>query len=120
MTIDLHKLKTEVRAELDGYPIPPPVHPQAVGSPLPASWFEAGLTEMRSSLVEPYLAEAVWFDRVANKRISRPVAIVADDNQGHVVALDIQGDEFELLRRADGSLLSLDVRGDAVGCFLAR
>ena len=46
--------------------------------------------------------------------------IVAEDDQGHVVALDIQGDEFELLRRADGSLLSMNVRGDAVGCFLAR
>ena len=75
---------------------------------------------MRSALVEPYFTDAIWFDAAANERISRPVAVVAEDDQGHVVALDIQGDEFELLRRADGSLLSMNVRGDAVGCFLAR
>lgn len=75
---------------------------------------------MREALVEPYITNAIWFDESVGQRVTRPVAVVAEDDQGHVVALDIEGDEFELLRHADGSLLSMNVRGDAVGCFLAR
>lgn len=75
---------------------------------------------MREALVEPYMAEATWFDLVTKERVSRPVAVVADDQGPHVVALDFEGDEFELFFRSDDSLHSMNVRGDAVGCFLAR
>ena len=75
---------------------------------------------MREALVEPYLSEAVWFDGVTQQRVVRPVAVVADDKGSHVVALDIERDEFELFFRSDDALHSMNVRGDAVGCFLAR
>ncbi|MBW8303232.1 MAG: hypothetical protein K0M78_04685 [Brevundimonas sp.] len=120
MTVDLAKIRADLEHEIETYPVPPPRHPDLVGSALPASWFQEGLTEMRDALVEPYLAEALWFDGLANERVARPVVVVAEDGQGHVVALEIEGDEFELLRRVDGSLFSMNVRGDAVGCFLAR
>jgi hypothetical protein len=118
--IDLAKLRVAVQQELDDYPVPPPRHPDLVGSALPAEWFERGLAEMREALVEPYVTEAVWFDSVAQQQVSRPVAVVADDQGAHVIALDIEGDEFELFFRSDDALHSMNVRGDAVGCFLAR
>ena len=120
MTVDLTKIKADVKHEIETYPVPPPRHPDLVGSALPASWFQEGLAEMRDALVEPYIADALWFEGRTNERVSRPVAVVAEDAEGHVVALDFEGDEFELLRRVDGSLFSMNVRGDAVGCFLAR
>ena len=118
--IDLAELGVEVRQELDNYPVPPARHPDLVGSALPAEWFERSLAEMRDALVEPYITEAIWFDTVTKERVSRPIAVVADDQGAHVIALDFEGDEFELFFRSDDALHSMNVRGDAVGCFLAR
>lgn len=118
--IDLAKLRTDIQQEVEGYPVPPPRDPAAIGSALPTEWFERGLAEMREALVDPYVTDAIWFDNVAQKRVTRPVAVVADDQGGHVVALDLEGDEFELFFRSDDALHSMNVRGDAVGCFLAR
>jgi len=118
--IDLAKLRADIQQEVSEYPVPPPRDPAAVGSALSAEWFEQGLAEMREALVDPYVTDAVWFDHLTQQRVSRPVAVVADDQGAHVVALDLEGDEFELFFRSDDALHSMNVRGDAVGCFLAR
>ena len=119
MMIDIQAVAERVRRELDDYEVPPH-DPQAIGSALPSEWFRDGLASMRNALIDPYWAQiqAGGFDET---EIFRQVLVVVDDQQSTLLAFDpnIEGD-FSLLRRSMGTLYGCHVRGDAVGCFLAR
>ncbi|WP_426023466.1 hypothetical protein [Brevundimonas sp. PWP3-1b1] len=117
---DLHTLRARVLRDLETYDIQSP-HPDALGSPLPRQWFEEGLTEMRSALVEPYLAEVQDYDQARGGAFTRPVPIVADDGDKMLLAYDPRDDaDFALVGREGDSLKIYSIRGDAVGCFLSR
>ena len=112
--VDLAALALRVRSDVETYVVPER-HPEQVGSPLPSEWFEAGLAQMRAALVEPY-----WVEMLDGEEALRKVAVVADDSGHALVAFDPLTEEFVLGGWHDGRLGSWNVRGDAVGCFLAR
>jgi hypothetical protein len=125
--VEFDQLASIVRTELESY-APPQLRPGALGEPLPASWFETKLAEMRRSLVDPYWTDIRDEDSASRKLVVLKVAVVADDGAGSLVAFDPRGEgEFVLAQRdADPDaargvgIVSCGVRGDVVGCFLAR
>jgi hypothetical protein len=109
--VNAASLAALVRKEIEDFQVPEP-HPMQLGLPLPPEWFAGQLAEMRSALVEPYCIE------MPNGGGARPVWVVAEDM--HVLlAYDAEGDFVLIFRDAPEPGLS-PVRGDAVGCFMAR
>jgi len=89
-----------------------------LGSPLPPEWFAGQLAEMRSALVEPYCIEMP--DGRHPDEGARPVWVVAEDPQ-ILLAYDADPEgDFVLIFRDAAELGLSPVRGDAVGCFMAR
>jgi hypothetical protein len=84
----------------------------------------AGLAKFRASLVEPYWIEVEIRDtfeqvgRIEGPR--RKCAAVADDGKGMLLLFDPTEDSFVLAESGSTGFTTLGVRGDAVGCFLAR
>ncbi len=118
--IDLKPIADQVRDAVDGYVVSEH-RPDQLGTPLPPEWFERGLIEMRAALVEPYWAEMRDYDAVSRAVVRRSVVVVADDGDGSLVMFDPgAGGDFALALREGGGIVSCGVRGDAVGCFLAR
>lgn len=118
-------LRRKVQEELDAYQVPEP-HPEAVGSPLPMSWFTGRLAEMRTALVMPCAAKIRDCAEGTGELVIVDVVIVADDGQGTIIAYDPQADTFVLattdpdpdqIRSVDA--VSCGIRGSAVDCFLA-
>lgn len=119
------KLRQKVLAELDAYEVPEP-HPEAMGLSLPPSWFSDRLAEMRTALVMPRAAKIRDGAEGTGELVIVDVVIVADDEQGIIVAYDPQADTFVLatpdpdpdrIRGVDA--VSCGVRGNAVDCFLS-
>ncbi len=79
---------------------------------------------MRAALVAPYWADVELRDTheqiAAAPAMSRRCVVVADDLKGTVLTFDPIENEFLLAVRREDVLLSIGVRGDAVGCFMAR
>ncbi len=127
MELNLARLAKDVSDELAAYVIPQR-DVAAVGSPLPDEWYATELAAMRSSLVAPYWTKMRDIDPASQSLVILDVAVVADDGEGSLVALDPIGDsEFVLaVRETDPDrarrveVVSCGVRGDAVGCFLSR
>jgi hypothetical protein len=127
MEIDLARLAKQISDELDAYVVPER-HPAALGTPLPEAWYVTELAAMRSALVPPYWTKIRDQDSQSGEIVTLEVAVVADDGEGYLVALDPRADgEFVLaLRELDPDaarridVVSCGVRGDAVGCFLSR
>ena len=121
---DLQALADRVRHELDTYEIPEP-HPEQLGAPLPASWFEENLACMRKGLVEPYWAQVLDYDPVIKGPSPRSVAIVARDDLGNYLAYDPKPSEdgfdndFAMVGTEADGLHIYNIRGDAVGTFLS-
>jgi hypothetical protein len=122
VTMDFEDLRRAVEAEIDGYRQPTALG--MVGNPLPADRIEVEVAAMRAALVTPYWAEVDTrdiFQQVASD--AGPIvrcAVVADDASGSVLAFDPMEHEFLIAVRQNGRLRSVGVRGDAVGCFIAR
>lgn len=119
------QLRQKVLAELDAYEVPEP-HPEAMGLPLPPSWFSDRLAEMRTALVMPRAAKIRDGAEGTDELVVIDVVIVADDGQGTIVAYDPQADTFVLatpdpdpdkIRGVDA--VSCGIRGSAVDCFLS-
>ncbi len=127
MEVDLARLAKQVNEELDAYVAPVP-HPSTLGTPLSEAWYATELAAMRSSLVAPYWTRLRDLDHQSGELVILDVAVVADDGEGYLVALDpIANGEFVLaLRDPDPETsrgidaVSCGVRSDAVGCFLSR
>jgi hypothetical protein len=122
MTMDLEALRRAVESEIEAYEYSVP--PGTVGNRIPADRIRAKLAAMRRALVEPYWAEVEirdTFEQVSSDTGPRvKCAIVADDGSDSVLVFDPTQDEFLIAVRHNGGLWSIGVRGDAVGCFIAR
>lgn len=125
MESSLSELRQKVQAELDDYEIPEP-HPEAVGLPLPSSWFSGRLAEMRAALVMPHASKIRDCAEDTGELVIVDVAIVADDGQGTIVAYDPAADTYVLASidpdpdKARGvDVVACGIRGTAVDCFLS-
>jgi hypothetical protein len=122
MTMDLEALRRAVESEIEAYEYSVP--PGTVGSPFSADRIAVELAAMRSALVAPYWAEVDSRDTL--EQISSDTgprlncAVVADDDSGSVLVFDPMQNDFLIAVRHNGGLRSIGVRGDAVGCFIAR
>ena len=77
---------------------------------------------MRRSLIEPYVVEVTMEQPFTGLGIHeiRRCAVVADANDGYLLAFDAATNEFLLAQFFDDTIHSIGVRGDPVGCFMAR
>lgn len=95
---------------------------------MPAEWFEAGLAEMRTSLVSPYWIQMRDLDPQTGELVILKVAVVADAGDGTLVAFDPTGEGEFVVAALDPDpvvtrgidAVSCGFRGDAVECFLSR
>jgi hypothetical protein len=118
MSVDAASVAKLVLKELDDFQIPLEAHPLQLGSLLPPEWFASQLEAMRAALVAPYVAR--FADGRDPGNAPRDVWIVAED-EDVLLAFDPdpEGDFALVFRTAPRPGLS-PVRGDAVGCFMAR
>lgn len=120
--MDLHTLRREVENQIATYQYEVPK--DAVGRPLKIDRVDTELNAMRTALVDPYWADVELRDTAEQINsagiISRKCAVVADDRSGNLVAFDPIENEFLLAIEGEAGLSSIGVRGDAVGCFMAR
>jgi hypothetical protein len=117
-----HDLRRTIEQEIDSYVYQR--HPQALGTPMPQEWVKQQLTEMRAALVDPVLRSVQIRDSVAQIRGEEPPSVrdcflVADDNEGYELYFDPTSNDFVLAYSGDPPS-TFNVRGDAVGCFMAR
>lgn len=99
------------------------VPPNAVGQPMSNDWVTSQLGQMRASLVTPIWRMVAIRDTIEQMKSSEPelrqCALVADDCQGYELYYDPVENEFMLACSGEPPT-SMNVRGDAVGCFMAR
>ncbi len=120
--MDLKTLRRVVENEIQNYRYSPSAH--ALGTPWAKDRVDAELVAKRSALVPPYWAEIELRDTceqiAAEPALSRKCVVVADDLHGTVLVFDPVENEFMLAERHKDELLSIGVRGDAVGCFMSQ
>ena len=119
--MDLAELRRQVEAEIDGYVYDVPS--SAVGSPWSREKVEDQLNEFRASLVDPKWEQVVIRDTPDQMRAEAPpirhCILVANDSKGHKLYYDPAQTDFVLAYDASPPE-TFGVRGDAVGCFMAR
>ena len=117
----LLRLRQEVEQHIETYEFP---KRGMIGNPWSDARVKQGLEEFKRSLVEPYWAEVEirdTFDQVVMAVAPRrQCAVVADDGKGMLLLFDPVEGSFVLAQRDAHGLITFGVRGDAVGCFLAR
>lgn len=94
-----------------------------IGTALPLEWIENGLKEFSRSLIEPYWLEVEIQDNEQQraKPLIERCLIVADDNNGNLLAFVPSEDKFTVVREFSvGTFSSFGLDGDAVGAFLSR
>ena len=119
---DLSRLRQRVEKEINTYVYECP--DDAIGNPWSEGAVKKGLAQLRDSLVEPYWAEVELRDTFEQVRMivapRRKCVVVADDGKGMFLLFDPVESSFVLAQRESEVLTTFGVRGDAVGCFLAR
>lgn len=115
-------LRRKIEQEIDSYVYEH--HPAAMGTPMSQEWVGRQLAEMRAALVDPVLRSIEIQDSVAHQRgDARPVVrecfLVADDKEGYELYFDPSSNDF-VLAYSGNPPSTFNVRGDAVGCFMAR
>jgi hypothetical protein len=119
--MDLASLRTFVETEIEQYVYTVPEG--AVGTPMPAEWVSAQLAEFRKALVEPRWETVLLKDTPdqwkANPPMLRKCVLIADDRKGHHLYYDPEENDF-VLAFSGRQPTTFNVRGDAVGCFMAR
>ena len=120
--VDLSRLRQRVEKEIETYVYDFPDN--AIGNPWTDAAIQRGLAKFRASLVEPYWTEVEIRDTFEQVGMiegpRRKCAAVADDGKGMFLLFDPTEDSFVLAERQSTGLTTFGVRGDAVGCFLAR
>lgn len=120
--IDLSQLRQLVEKEIEAYVYDFPDN--AIGNPWNDTAVQKGLERFRACLIEPYWAEVEIRDTFEQIGMTvaarRKCAAVADDGNGMLLMFDPSEDSFVLAERGRAGLTTFGVRGDAVGCFLAR
>jgi len=118
----LSGLRREVERNIDTYVYRVPEG--AVGNPMSDAAIADGLAQMRALVVDPYWVEVEVRDTFEQITMTDPprraCAVVADDGGGILLLYDPVEKSFVLAKREDSGLSTFGVRGDAVGCFLAR
>ena len=118
----LSSLRQRVEKEIETYVYECP--DDAIGNPWSDEAVQKGLAHFRASLVEPYWAEVEIRDTFNQVGMTvaprRKCVVVADDRKGMFLLFDSVEKSFVLAERVGAGLTTFGVRGDAVGCFLAR
>jgi hypothetical protein len=115
------QLRRELDHQISGYVYEVPAG--AIGSPLPADTIRDYLNSMRLCLVEPRweevnicnTSEESW----TGVGVMRMCVTMAED-QGYVLVFDPVDDQYHLAWRSEYGLGTWGIRGDGVGCFIAR
>jgi hypothetical protein len=120
--VDLSRLRQRVEKEIETYVYVFPDN--AIGNPWSDTAIQQGLAKFRASLVDPYWTEVEIRDTFEQVGMTagprRNCAAVADDGKGMLLLFDPAEDSFVLAEYGSTGLTTFGVRGDAVGCFLAR
>lgn len=120
--MDLIALEQLVRNDLDDYVYEAPEG--AVGAAWSTERVRSQLDLMRKSLISPYLVDVLMeqpFELLGTDGFeTRRCAVVADANDGYLLVFDFAKREFLLAQLVNDTIHSIGVRGDAVGCFMAR
>jgi hypothetical protein len=114
------RLRGEVEREIAGYVYDHPA--DAIGSPLPDHVIRNDLNAMRLCLIEPRWEEVNICNSLGNmnaKTVRRMCVTMAED-EGYVLVFDPVEEEYHLAWRGEQGLGTWGIRGDAVGCFIAR
>jgi hypothetical protein len=116
---DLEDLRRFVESEVDSYIYE--VSGESVGNPWSDQKVQTGIQRMRAALVEPYWTDVELRDTyvLPTPPLKRRCAVVADDGRGTLLLWDPETEYFVLADRDGADLFTYNVRGDAVGCFLA-
>jgi len=116
--VNLDELEQLVLDEIDSYRYE--VSDDALGTPKRDEWVERQLAEMRAALVKPewrlVQMQDTYLQMTSNTPEFRRCALVAEEADGCELYYDPLEDEFALAYGA----VTIGVRGDAVGCFMAR
>jgi len=115
------RIRREVECQISGYVYKVP--PGAVGTPLSAGEVRSLLDEMRLCLIEPSWEEVVICNTPEEIRTGNGVrrkCVTTAEDDGYVLVFDPVDEEYHLAWRGERGLGTWGIRGDAVGCFLAR
>jgi hypothetical protein len=119
---DLRELRQRVESAIEHYHYPTSAN--TVGAPWTRPRIEAKLAVTRTAVLDPYWVDVEFRDTHeqidAESKEVRMCAVVADDGNGTVLAFDPTDNEFLLAIRCEDDLVTIGVRGDAVGCFMSR
>ena len=120
--MDLSAIREEVEREIASYVYAVPAG--AVGRPASDAWVEAQLAEMSASLVQPiwrFIAIRDTFQQLTaqSEPEVRQCVLVADDRKGNELYYDPVENGYVLAHSGEPPA-TFNVRGDAVGCFMAR
>ena len=120
--MDLETLRCSVENDIKNYRYSSSGN--TVGAAWPKDRVQAELAAMRAALVNPYWADVELRDTheqiATDPAILRKCAIVVDDLKGTILAFDPIENGFLLAVKQKDALLTIGVRDDAVGCFMAR
>jgi hypothetical protein len=115
------RLRRELDHQISGFVYEVPAG--AIGSPLPADEIRAYLNSMRLCLVEPRWEEV----NICNTREEswtgvgvRRMCVTMAEDEGYVLVFDPVDEQYHLAWRSEDGLGTWGVRGDGVGCFIAR
>lgn len=123
--LDFDALVAFIRKEIDEYDYPALTKDRTdlVGVPLAEDVVIADLARFRAALVKPYWIDVDRRDTLADMESETPVvercSVVTDDRDGYLLAYEPHKQEFLLVYRTEDRCVSIGIRGDAVGCYLA-
>jgi hypothetical protein len=110
------QLRRQLNQEISSYVYES--HPEAIGIPLSSDQIRGDLDLMRVCLVEPHWEEANLC--ITNGVVVKRMCVTMAEEEGYVLVFDPIGEEYHLAWRGENGLGSFGIRGDGVGCFLAR
>lgn len=114
------QLRRQLDREISNYVYE--VYDGAIGSPLPAKLVSDYLNSMRLCLVEPHWEEVnicTAEESLTGAGVKRMCVTMAEE-EGYVLVFDTVAKEYHLAWRSAHGLGTWGVRGDGVGCFIAR
>ncbi|RWB60600.1 hypothetical protein [Mesorhizobium sp.] len=123
--LDFDALIAFIHREIDEYDYPALMKDRTdlVGVPVAEDVIIGDLARFRSALVKPYWIDVDRRDTIADLESRTPVVerciVVTDDRDGYLLAYEAHKQEFLLVDRMEDRHVSIGVRGDAVGCYLA-
>ena len=119
--MDIASLRTFVEREIDEYVYGAPE--SAIGKPMSQEWVQQQLTELRQALVTPQWVAIQLKDTLHQMESASPIlrdcVLVANDRNGIQLYYDPDQNDFVLAHSGDPPE-TFNVRGDAVGSFMAR